>query len=159
MKSIIAVVVMVCVFGVGAGWTAEPAKTQAAPAAPAAPVKGPAEAAVLKAAETAIKGCEKELMTYCKDVTAGEGRGLACLYAYSDKLSGQCEYALYSASADLEKSVTGMKYAANECKDDLKAFCADIKAGEGRLLQCIDKNAAKVSKRCTDALKQTGLKK
>ena len=50
MKSIIAVVVMVCVFGVGAGWTAEPAK------APAAPVKGPAEAAVLKAAETAVKG-------------------------------------------------------------------------------------------------------
>jgi hypothetical protein len=153
MKSIIAVVVMVCVFGVGAGWTAEPVK------APAAPVKGPAEAAVLKAAETAVKGCEKELTTFCKDVTPGEGRGLACLYAYSDKLSGQCEYALYTASADLEKSITGMKYAANECKDDLKAFCADIKPGEGRLLQCIDKNAAKVSKRCTDALKASGLKK
>jgi hypothetical protein len=146
MKSIIAVVVMLSIMVVFAGGAL-------------AQQKGPAEAAVLKAAETAIKGCEKELTTYCKDVTPGEGRVLACLYAYGDKLSGQCEYALYSASAELEKSITGLKYAANECRDDLKAFCADIKPGEGRLIQCIDKNAAKVSKRCTQALKDSGIKK
>jgi len=146
MKSIIAVVVMVCVFGVGAGWTAEPAK-------------GPVEKAVVGAVETAVKGCEKELTTYCKDVTPGEGRGLACLYAYGDKLSAKCEYGLFEASAQLERFTKAVNYAATECKDDLKAYCADIKPGEGRLLQCIDKNAAKVSKRCTDAIKESGLKK
>ncbi|MGB3648599.1 MAG: cysteine rich repeat-containing protein, partial [Desulfobulbales bacterium] len=40
--------------------------------------------------ETVAKGCEKELTSYCKDVTPGEGRILACLYAHSDKLSGKC---------------------------------------------------------------------
>ncbi len=35
------------------------------------------------------KGCEKELVTYCKDVTPGEGRVLACLFAHGDKLSGR----------------------------------------------------------------------
>ena len=121
--------------------------------------KGPVEKAVVGAVETAVKGCEKELTTYCKDVTPGEGRGLACLYAYGDKLSAKCEYGLFEASAQLERFTKAVNYAATECRDDLKAYCSDIKPGEGRLLQCIDKNAAKVSKRCTDAIKESGLKK
>jgi hypothetical protein len=109
--------------------------------------------------ESVLKGCDKELKTYCKDVTPGEGRVLACLYAHSDKLSGQCEYALYDAAAQLERALTALTYVANECRDDLEKFCSNIKPGEGRLLQCIDKNNAKVSNRCKQALKDTGLKK
>jgi hypothetical protein len=109
--------------------------------------------------ETVAKGCDKELNTYCKDVTPGEGRVLACLYAYEDKLSGQCEYALYDAAVQLQRAVEALSYAVNECRDDLTKFCSNIKPGEGRLLQCLDKNNAKVSKRCKQALKDTGLKK
>ena len=109
--------------------------------------------------ESVVKGCDKELKTYCKDVTPGEGRGLACLYAHSDKLSGQCEYALYDAAMQLERVINALAYAANECRDDLTKFCSDIKPGGGRLMQCIDKNDANVSKRCKQALKDTGLKK
>jgi hypothetical protein len=54
---------------------------------------------------------------------------------------------------------TVLNYVANECREDLKAYCSDIKSGEGRLLRCIDKNSAKVSSRCTQAMKDTGLKK
>ena len=53
--------------------------------------------------ETVANGCKTELETYCKTVTPGEGRVLACLYAYGDKLSGKCEYALYDAAARLER--------------------------------------------------------
>jgi Cysteine rich repeat len=109
--------------------------------------------------ESVVKGCDKELKTYCKDVTPGEGRGLACLYAFSDKLSARCEYALYDAAAQLERAVAALSYTANECRDDLEKFCADIKPGQGRLLQCIEKNDAKLSKRCKQAMKDTGLKK
>ena len=109
--------------------------------------------------ESVVKGCDKELKTYCKDVTPGEGRGLACLYAFSDKLSAQCEYALYDAAVQLERAINTLAYVANECGDDLDKYCANIKPGEGRLLQCIDKNDAKVSSRCKQALKDTGLKK
>ena len=108
--------------------------------------------------ESVTKGCDKELKTYCKDVTPGEGRVLACLYAHSDKLSGQCEYALYDAAAQLERALTALTYVANECRDDLTKLCANIKPGEGRLLQCLDKNSAKVSSRCNTAIKDTGLK-
>jgi Cysteine rich repeat len=109
--------------------------------------------------DSVVKGCDKELKTFCKDVTPGEGRGLACLYAFSDKLSPQCEYALYDAAAQLERAVNALAYAANECKEDLTKYCANIKPGQGRLLQCIDRNDAKVTTRCKQALKDTGLKK
>ncbi len=112
-----------------------------------------------KLIDSVAKGCDKELKTYCKDVTPGEGRVLACLYAHEDKLSSKCEYALYDAAAQLERALNALSYVANECRDDLTKFCADIKPGEGRLLQCIDKNDAKVSGRCKQALKDTGLKK
>ncbi len=111
-----------------------------------------------KLAEQVLKGCEKELKTYCKDVTAGQGRILACMYAHEDKLSGRCEYALYDAAIQLERAVNALSYAANECRDDLRAFCSDIAAGGGRLLQCLEKNRAKVSNRCKQALKDTGLR-
>lgn len=104
------------------------------------------------------KGCEKEITTHCKDVTPGEGRVLACLYAHEDKLSGQCEYALYDAIAQLERALTALTYAANECRVDLTAYCADVKPGEGRLFQWMDKDDAKLSKRCKQAMKDTELK-
>ncbi len=108
--------------------------------------------------ESVSKACDKELKSYCKDVTPGEGRLLACLYAHEDKLSVQCEYGLYDAVVKLERAVNALAYAVNECRDDLKAYCSDIKPGEGRLLQCLDKNSAKTSSRCKQALKDTGLK-
>jgi len=108
--------------------------------------------------ESVAKGCDTEITTYCKEVTPGEGRVLACLYAHEDKLSGQCEYALYDAMAQLERALTALTYVANECRDDLLSYCSEIKPGEGRLFQCMDKNDAKLSKRCKQAMKDTGLK-
>ena len=108
--------------------------------------------------ETVVKGCEKELTSYCKDVTPGEGRILACLYAHSDKLTGQCEYALYDAAVQLERFVAALSYIANECDADLEKFCAEVAVGEGRVLKCLDENASKISARCTQALKDVGAK-
>jgi hypothetical protein len=114
--------------------------------------------AIENVVETVAKGCEKELTSYCKDVTPGEGRLLACLYAHSDKLTGQCEYALYDAAAQLERFVAALGYVANECDADMDKFCAEVAIGEGRILKCLDENASKISERCTQALKDVGAK-
>ncbi len=103
--------------------------------------------------------CQKELETYCKDVTPGEGRILACLYAHEDKLSNRCDYALYDAAAQLERAVSALTYLANECRDDLKAYCYSVRPGEGRLLDCIKKHKKHVSKRCMQAIKDVKKKK
>ena len=108
--------------------------------------------------KTVADGCKTELETYCKNVTPGEGRILACLFAYQDKLSGKCEYALYDASVQLERAVAALGYVVNECADDLDKHCSGVAAGEGRLLDCIEKNEKEVSSRCKDAMKEVGLK-
>jgi hypothetical protein len=108
--------------------------------------------------EIVADGCKKEIDTYCKKVTPGEGRVLACLYAYQDKLSGRCEYALYDAAAQLERVIAALTFLANECRNDLKTFCSNVKPGEGRLIQCIDKNKEKISGRCKQAIKDVGQK-
>ena len=108
--------------------------------------------------ESVVNGCKAELDTYCKDVTPGESRILACLYARNDKLSSKCEFALYDAAAQLERAVAALSYVANECADDLDQFCRDVPTGEGRLLMCLEKNDNKVSARCKEALQEVGLK-
>ena len=118
-----------------------------------------ASAAEQNLVETVQNGCKTELETYCKDVTPGEGRILACLYSREDKLSGKCEYALYDAATQLERAVAALSYLVNECGDDLNTLCKGVKAGEGRLLDCLDKNSKDVSKRCTDAIAEVGAKK
>ena len=117
---------------------------------------GPVAEELQGALDTFSEGCQTELTTYCKDVTPGEGRVLACLYAFSDKLSPRCEYALYDSMNQLSLTLTNLSYAINECSDDLDAYCLDIKPGEGRLLDCLKKNEDKVSKRCMTALKDVG---
>ena len=109
--------------------------------------------------DTFTEGCQQELTTFCKDVTPGEGRILACLYAFQDKVTPRCEYALYDSIGQLDRTLTNLSYAIGECRDDLKSFCAEVKPGEGRLLDCLSKNEAKITNRCNNALKDTGLKK
>lgn len=119
---------------------------------------GAASSAEKGIVETFTEGCKADLEKYCKGVEPGEGRLLACLYSHGDKISGRCEYAVYDAASQLERALTALSYVANECKDDLKAFCSNIKPGEGRLMQCIDKNMSKVSGRCKQAIKDVSKK-
>jgi hypothetical protein len=108
--------------------------------------------------ESVMTGCKTELNTYCEDVTPGQKRLLACLYAHNDKLSAQCDFALFDAAIQLERAVAALSYVVNECDDDLMQFCSEEQVGEGRLLACLDKNQAEVSTRCKEALIEVGLK-
>ena len=108
--------------------------------------------------EKVLQGCSKEVETYCKNVTPGEGRLLACLYAYNDKISTRCEYALYDAAAQLERALNALSYVSNECRDDLKKYCSDVKPGEGRLIDCIAKKKDVITDRCKNAIKDVSQK-
>lgn len=108
--------------------------------------------------ETVANGCKIEIEKYCSQVTPGQGRILACLYAHGDKLSAKCEYALYDAAVQLERAVAALSYVANECGANLEKYCSSIAPGEGRLLECLDKHDKQVSKRCKQAVKDVGLK-
>lgn len=103
-------------------------------------------------------GCSSELTQYCAEVTPGEGRLLACLYAHGDKLSGTCELALYDAAARLERAISTITYVASECRAELETHCADVEVGEGRVAQCLKDHASDLSPGCNQALTNVGVK-
>lgn len=108
--------------------------------------------------ESVAKGCKQELTTYCKDVTHGSGRIFACLYAYGDKLSNKCEFALYDLSIQLERTINAVSFVIQECADDLDTLCSEVEVGEGRLIECLEKHESKVSASCKEAFEEVGLK-
>ena len=107
--------------------------------------------------ESVAEGCRLEIDSHCSDVTPGEGRILACLYAYEDKLSGKCEYALYDAADQLERFLSDMTYVVNECWDDLATHCGDVEEGEGRIASCLLDNKDSLASRCANAIDEVGL--
>jgi Cysteine rich repeat len=115
-------------------------------------------ASVQALAEQVLEGCASELETHCAAVTPGEGRLLACLYAYGDKLSGPCELALYDTAVRLERAIGTLTYVANQCRAEIGSLCAGTQAGRGRIAQCLHDHAAELSGPCDRALAHVGLK-
>ena len=108
--------------------------------------------------EQVLEGCNTELARFCAEVTPDEGRLLACLYAHGDKLSTQCDFALYDAAARLERAISAITYVASECRAELETHCAAVAAGDGRVAQCLKENASELSAGCDQALTEVGLK-
>ena len=85
------------------------------------------------AVERALETCKPEIESYCSQVTPGEGRLLACFMAHEDKLSGQCNWALYEAMDELEAFINAVGYLAESCWDDMEKHCGEVELGEGRV--------------------------
>ena len=107
--------------------------------------------------QTALNACKPEIENYCSQVSPGDGRLLACFFAHEDKLSGQCSWALYEASAQLEQFVAAIGHLATECHDDLMNHCGDVETGEGRVGECLLEHEEEVSAACKRAIEDTGL--
>ena len=108
--------------------------------------------------ETITKDCKGEIGRFCTSVSPGRSRMLACLYAYSDKLTAACSFALIDGADQLDRSIANLAVVAKGCGRDLRAFCSAVKPGEGRMLNCLDINRNKLSPQCKEALKSGGLK-
>lgn len=42
------------------------------------------------------------------------------------------------------------------CAEDVKKLCPDVKAGKGRITQCLKQHAQELSQGCADMVKQRG---
>ena len=105
--------------------------------------------------EYVLTSCEGDLKQYCSQVTPGEGRLLHCAAAHEDKLSGQCSYALYQAASLLEQLAVAIAYVAQSCETEIKTMCGDVKAGEGRIMSCLEGNSESLGDACKKALADT----
>jgi hypothetical protein len=130
----------------------------ARPGAAQAPAQDVTAAMQGQLGEQVLDGCNTELARFCAELTPEEGRLLACLYAHGDKLSKQCDYALHTAAARLERAISAITYVASECRAELEIHCAEIAAGEGRMSQCLKDHASELGPGCDQALTEVGVK-
>jgi hypothetical protein len=108
--------------------------------------------------QQALKGCSKEIKTYCSLVKPGGGRLVACAKAHEDKLSSQCIYAINRAGFWLDTIVRSLKYVGGQCKADARKYCKGIKLGDGRILTCLNHNKDRLNKFCSTAIRDVDLR-
>lgn len=104
--------------------------------------------------ETLKNGCSKDLKSHCKSVTPGEGRLVACLYAYGDKLSADCAFAVYDAYDQLEAVTAAVAHIVKDtsCRSDIRQYCRNVPPGGGRIFECVNKHKATLTDGCRAAL-------
>jgi len=121
-----------------------------------------AAAAAVKAAEApAAKGkaqepaeaCKADVEKFCKDVTPGGGRIMACLKAYEDKISEGCKA---TREKGKERGMEKMKKFMEACKTDMDKLCKDVKGGHGEKVRCLKQNEKSLSAGCATELKEAG---
>lgn len=118
-------------------------------------------AASTRAEETVLsrvlEACGTEADRLCSQITPGNGRVIACLYAHEDQLSRRCDYVLFDAAAELESMMGAMRRVGVACKPDIELLCAGNTPGEGRILQCLRREQMALSAPCHDAIEAEGI--
>ncbi len=118
-------------------------------------VAGPIATAEETLVDHLVAACETDIENFCSQVTPGDGRLLHCMAAHEDKISGQCEYALYQAATLLEQLSAAIVYVANQCRTEIETVCSDVVLGEGRLPACLAEHDEDVSDGCKKAIADT----
>ena len=103
-----------------------------------------------------MEGYSNELTRHGAEVTAGDGRLLACLHAQGDKLSGQCEYELYEAANRLERTISPITCVASECAQRSKSIVRAYNRAKALSRSVID-HATQPSPGCDQELTNVGM--
>ena len=99
----------------------------------------------LTAAVNAVEGaCAADISKFCSNVTKGEGRVLACMYAHDDQLSRTCQFALYRTARNLDRALNRVERIADACWNDIEAQCGDA----DRIGKCVMEKAGSLSPSC-----------
>ncbi len=115
----------------------------AGPASAETDVAKHAKAKAERSVKKVLKDCEKELNSFCSQVTPGEGRLALCMMAHEDKISNSCYTSIFEFVDGVELGVSNLWRAASVCEKDIQINCAEVQPGEGRIAQClIDKKDA-----------------
>lgn len=92
-----------------------------------------------------MKSCKSDLEKYCGNVKAGEGRKMACLKAYEDKLSSECASAWKTKKEHWHEH---MKAWEKACGEDKEKYCVGKKHEEMR--ECMHSHEKDFSQSCKD---------
>jgi hypothetical protein len=161
---------------------AAPAKPAAETAAPPKAAASTAAKKPSSAQVAAIRGaCRSDYQRVCAGVPTGGAAALQCLEKNKSKVSGNCEKAVSAASGGAATPAGAPAAAASAspaaaptpalvlrpmrpreilfvlrsaCGGDVRALCAGVPAGGGRIIECLAAQSASLSPACSDVLGQ-----
>ena len=104
-----------------------------------------------------FEACGDELKNYCSAVTPGSGRLFACFYAHEYKLSESCDTAIVDVADQFDMFFEVLRYAAQECGDDIAKHCQGVEFGGGRIYSCLKGSGDQLSDACAAVIGQIAL--
>lgn len=105
-----------------------------------------------QAAKVFIEACRADLDAYCSQVTPGEQRLLACLYAHDDKISERCSANMLDALLLVEVELAQTNQIGALCGSDILTHCVGVEPGDGRISACLRSKSGMLSQDCQQAL-------
>lgn len=96
--------------------------------------------------------CGADVQRFCRAITPGEGRIVACLIANSDNIAPRCRLTAFLAAKALADSVIRLDRLAFACGADINSLCSDIYPGGGRIYDCLRKNRSRLLPSCAQAM-------
>jgi hypothetical protein len=157
---------------------AKPAAETSSPPVPSAVATTPAKKPSGSQVSAIRSACRSDYQKACAGVPAGGAAALNCLEKNKSKLSASCQQAVNAAGGGAATTATvdtgsGATAAAapapalmlrpmrpreelfvmrSACGGDVRALCAGIPVGGGRIIQCLATQAAALSPACKDVL-------
>lgn len=87
--------------------------------------------------------CTDAVNQYCRHVTPGSGRILACLRSQESNLTPECK-------AACEKAEAHRQALEASCGSDINTFCKDTDDGRGGLWNCLKAQESNLSASCKE---------
>ena len=100
------------------------------------------------------RACAKDIKTYCRTVTPGEGRIIYCMQAHEDKITAKCAFQLEETASAVQASADSLKDTVIACNAELRGVCSKTVPGEGRIAACLITNKSTASKQCQEAIQK-----
>lgn len=93
--------------------------------------------------------CREDVAAHCAAVRPGGGRLRECLQQHASELTPGCRQGLKEA---IEQTRGGPQAWLRVCREDIRALCAGVAAGGGRIAACLRERRAALTPRCQASL-------
>lgn len=90
--------------------------------------------------------CLEDAKKLCPNANGNKKEIMKCLKEHQSELSPECQ-------ERAGKAKERVKELKENCADDVKKFCADIKPGNGAVLRCLKSHEDKISEKCKGTLR------
>jgi hypothetical protein len=94
------------------------------------------------------EACQADVQKLCPDAKAGPDRR-RCMQQHKDEVSPACR----DFFAEGMKHSAQMHESVRACREDAQKFCKDLKAGGGRIAECLRQHQGELSEGCAAQMK------